>query len=204
MKLKNVLPYILIIVIVAVVLSAVIVIAMEKNGEPKSDDDELTNLTAGQFAFVEHQIQTDASLNGDNSSTSPAYAYLGYPTYNASQLQAVYASTMLPRINDSLKTIFQEGSFIGPSGCHGAQLNVDGIYHFPYTSEGDVVVLAVDGDGVAYLIYNSQPVILKPGEVWYDNQSYSDTLRSYTNPDEMVTINITVIDRITNYGIYGE
>ncbi len=166
----------------------------------KSDDEALPPLTPHQYAFLEHYTESTAELVGNNS--SDAYVYLGYPTYNSSQLAALYTTFRLPVINDSLKTIFQEGSGVGKAGCHGTQMKIDGLYQFPYTSDGGVRLLQVDGDGAAYLIYNSQPIVLNPGEVWYANQTYVNNVRSRVSPDETVEIEVTVIDRIKNYGIY--
>jgi hypothetical protein len=192
----------ILLIVLAAALSAAVVLATQNKSNNGDNSDDLTNLTVHQYVFLEHQTRTEASLNGDNSSNSPAYLYLGYPIYNASQLQDLYKTAALPRVNESLQTIFQEGSLIGPSGCHGAQLKIDGIYRFPFVSDGEVEVLDIDGDGVAYIIYDNQPIILKPGQAWYNNESFSDNVQSLTAPSETVVINVTVVDGIRNYGIY--
>lgn len=160
----------------------------------------LTRLNAHQYAFLEHYTETRAELVGTNG--SDAYVYLGYPTYNASQSSELIKNRFqLPPVNDSLRAIFQEGSGVGKAGCHGTQMNISGIYRFPYDSDR-LRILTVDGDGVAYIVYKGQPVILNPNEVWYDNQTITETVLANKTLDQTVQVNLTIIDRIRNYGIY--
>ena len=171
----------------------------------KSNQEQLTEMNANQYAFLVHSTQTLATLAGSNNTTI-AYQFLGYPTYNATQIAAyIQQYQMLPPVNNSLKAIFQEGSTVGPSGCHGTTLNTSGIYQFPFTSNSTGLnILTVDGNGVAYLVYNGQSLIISPQENWYDNQTYTENVLANETSGQTVEVNVTVTDRITNYGLYDK
>jgi len=197
MRLK---PVIIVAAVIIVVLASVLLaLALRSNQE------QLTEMNDDQYAFVVHSIQTLATLAGSNNTTI-AYQYLGYPTYNATQIAAyIQQYQMLPQINNSLKAIFQEGSQVGPSGCHGTTLNTTGIYQFPYTSNTTGLnLLTVDGNGVAYIIYNGQSLIINPGENWTDNQTYTENVSLSETSNQTAEVNVTTSDKITNYGLYDK
>jgi type II secretory pathway pseudopilin PulG len=197
MKLK---PVLIVAVIIVVVLAAILLaLAL------RSNDEQLTELNTNQYAFVVHSIQTIATLEGSNNTTI-AYQFLGYPTYNATQIAAyIQQYQALPPVNNSLKAVFQEGDTVGPSGCHGTTLNTTGIYQFPFTSNSTgLSILSVDNNGVAYIIYNGTSLIINPQENWYNNQTYTENVLTNDTSNQSVEVNVTVTDRITNYGLYDK
>jgi hypothetical protein len=196
---KGVLVLILIIVIAAAVSATIYWILQNgasTNGQPDA-------LPTNKYLFVEHEIQTLASLPGSND-TFAVYSYLGYPTFSYNQSVIAASSLIFPAVNDSLRAIYQYGTIVGPGGCHGANYSIAGAYGLPYMADptDGVQIVSTDSSGNAYLIYNGKPIVIRPQGIWYNNQSAIENVVPLNSTDgRPIEVNITVIDRITNFGI---
>lgn len=155
---------------------------------------------SNEYVFVEHYVETQGFL-ADNPEIN-AYVYMGYPTYNSTTSQNLLKATWFPPLNKSLKVMLGNGKGIGKEGCHGGEMYLYGAYELPYKKD-NITIKKVDKKGTAYLDYNGEPLVLGPGDVWYNNSSRIEIIH-FTNStvDEDVKVNISVMDRIRNFGIF--
>ncbi|HEY3362883.1 MAG TPA: hypothetical protein VGK06_13995 [Methanosarcina sp.] len=157
-------------------------------------------VSSNEYVFVEHYVETQGFL-ADNPQVN-AYVYMGYPTYNATTSQNLLKATWFPPLNKSLKVMLGNGKGIGKEGCHGGEMYLYGAYELPYKKD-NITIKKVDKKGTAYLDYNGKPLVLGPGDTWYNNRSRIEIIH-FTNStvDEDVKVNISVMDRIRNFGIF--
>lgn len=157
-------------------------------------------VSSNEYVFVEHYVETQGFL-ADNPEIN-AYVYMGYPTYNSTTSQNLLKATWFPPLNKSLKVMLGDGKGIGKGGCHGGEMYLYGAYELPYKKD-NITIKKVDKKGTAYLDYNGKPLVLGPGDTWYNNSSRIEIIH-FTNStvDEDVKINISVVDRIRNFGIF--
>lgn len=196
---KITLALILIIVVVAA-LSAAIYWKQQNDASANGQSD---TLPADKYLFIEHEVQTLASLPGSND-TYTVYSYLGYPTFSYNQSVIAASSLIFPPVNGSLRAIYQYGTIVGPGGCHGANYSIAGAYSLPYMADpaDGVRIVSTDSSGDAYLLYDGKPIVLQPRGTWYDNHSVTENVLPINSTDgKSIEVNITVIDRITNFGI---
>jgi|GEM_PF-2012049 len=157
-------------------------------------------VSSNECVFVEHYVETQGFL-ADNPEIN-AYVYMGYPTYNSTTSQNLLKATWFPPLNKSLKVMLGDGKGIGKGGCHGGEMYLYGTYELPYKKD-NITIKKVDKKGTAYLDYNGKPLVLDPGDTWYNNSSRIEIIH-FTNStvDEDVKVNISVVDRIRNFGIF--
>jgi Uncharacterized protein conserved in bacteria len=157
-------------------------------------------VSSNEYVFVEHYVETQGFLT-DNPEIN-AYVYMGYPTYNSTTSQNLLKATWFPPLNKSLKVMLGDGKGIGKGGCHGGEMYLYGTYELPYKKD-NITIKKVDKKGTAYLDYNGKPLVLDPGDTWYNNSSRIEIIH-FTNStvDEDVKVNISVVDRIRNFGIF--
>jgi len=192
----------------ALIFIIIIVAALSAAAYWKEQNDASTNgqsdaLPADKYLFIEHEVQTLASLPGSND-TYTVYSYLGYPTFSYNQSVLAASSLVFPPVNGSLRAIYQYGAIVGPGGCHGANYSIAGAYGLPYQADytDGVQIVSTDSSGDAYLLYNGKPIVIKPQGTWYYNQSATENVLPVNSADgKSIEVNITVIDRITNFGI---
>lgn len=155
---------------------------------------------SNEYVFVEHYVETQGFL-ADNPEIN-AYVYMGYPTYNSTTSQNLLKATWFPPLNKSLKVMLGNGKGIGKEGCHGGEMYLYGAYELPYKKD-NITIKKVDKKGTVYLDYNGEPLVLDPGDIWYNNSSRIKIIH-FTNStvDEDVKVNISVMDRIRNFGIF--
>lgn len=153
-----------------------------------------------EYVFVEHYIETQGIL-ADNPEVN-AYVYMGYPTYNATTSQNLLKAVWFPTLNKSLKVMLGNGKGIGKNACHGGEMYLYGAYELPYT-KNNITIKSVDKKGTVYLDYDSKPLVLESGASWYNNSSRIQLIH-FTNStvDEYIRVNISVMDRFRNFGIY--
>lgn len=189
----------MVLIALIIVIAGAAAVYWYQNGQAQS-----TGIPPGKYILLEHKVQTLLTIPGD-SDTSRPYAYLGYPTYSYNQSVIAASNEIIPPINDRLKVIYEYGSIIGPGGCHGASFNMSGVYGFPYASDDGMTVLSINSDGTAYLTYDGKPVILGPKETWYDNRTTTEDVLPYNanSSARPLTVNVSVSDRIVNYGIFS-
>lgn len=157
-------------------------------------------LEANEYVFVEHYVETQSVL-ADNPEIN-AYVYMGYPTYNASTSQSLLKAVWFPPLNESLKVILGNGKGIGKNACHGGEMYLYGAYELPY-DKNNITVQSVDKEGTVHLDYYGKPLVLESGALWYNNSSRIELIH-FTNEtvDEYIKVNISVVDRLRNFGIY--
>ena len=157
-------------------------------------------VSSNEYVFVEHYVETQGFL-ADNPQVN-AYVYMGYPIYNATTSQNLLKATWFPSLNKSLKVMLGNGNGIGKGGCHGGEMYLYGAYELPYKKD-NITIKKVDKKGTAYLDYNGKPLVLGPGDTWYNNSSRIEIIH-FTNStvDEDIKVNISVMDRIRNFGIF--
>lgn len=155
---------------------------------------------SNEYVFVEHYIETQGFL-ADNPEVN-AYVYMGYPTYNSTTSQNLLKATWFPPLNKSLKVMLGNGKGIGKEGCHGGEMYLYGAYELPYKKD-NITIERVDRGGTVYLDYNGELLVLNPGDIWYNNSSRIEIIH-FTNStvDENIKVNISVTDRIRNFGIF--
>jgi hypothetical protein len=153
-----------------------------------------------EYVFVEHYIETQGVL-ADNPEIS-AYVYMGYPTYNATTSQNLLKAVWFPTLNESLMVMLGNGKGIGKNACHGGEMYLYGAYELPYT-QNNITIESVDKAGTVHLDYNGNPLVLESGSAWYNNSSRIQLIH-FTNStvDEFIKVNISVMDRFRNFGIY--
>jgi hypothetical protein len=153
-----------------------------------------------EYVFVEHYIETQGVLA--NNPEVNAYLYMGYPTYNYTTSQTLLKAVWFPTLNESLKVMLGNGKGIGKNACHGGEMYLYGAYELPY-SKNNITIKSVDKDGTTYLDYNGKPLILESGASWYNNSSRIQLIHFTNNTvDECIKVNISVMDRFRNFGIY--
>jgi hypothetical protein len=155
---------------------------------------------SNEYVFVEHYVETQGFLEDDPEVN--AYVYMGYPTYNSTTSQNLLKATWFPPLNKSLKAMLGNGKGIGKEGCHGGEMYLYGAYELPYKKD-NITIKRVDRKGTVYLDYNGESLVLNPGDIWYNNSSRIEIIH-FTNStvDEDVKVNISVMDRIRNFGIF--
>jgi hypothetical protein len=155
---------------------------------------------SNEYVFVEHYVETQGFLADDPEVN--AYVYMGYPTYNSTTSQNLLKATWFPPLNKSLKAMLGNGKGIGKEGCHGGEMYLYGAYELPYKKD-NITIKRVDRKGTVYLDYNGESLVLSPGDIWYNNSSRIEIIH-FTNStvDEDVKVNISVMDRIRNFGIF--
>jgi hypothetical protein len=155
---------------------------------------------SNEYAFVEHYVETQSFL-ADNPEIN-AYVYMGYPTYNPTTSQNLLKATRFPSLNESLKVMLGDGKGIGKEGCHGGEMYLYGAYQLPYKKD-NISIKRVDKKGTVYLDYGGNPLILESGATWYKNNSRIQIVH-FTNStvDQDIKVNISVMDRIRNFGIF--
>ncbi len=155
---------------------------------------------SNEYVFLEHYIETQSVL-ADNPEVN-AYVYMGYPTYNATTSQSLLKAVWFPTFNESLKVMLGNGKGIGKNACHGGEMYLYGAYELPY-NKSNITIKSVDKEGTVHLDYYGKPLVLKSGDSWYNNSS-SIQLIHFTNStvDEYIKVNIAVMDRLRNFGIY--
>jgi len=153
-----------------------------------------------EYVFVEHYVETHGAL-ADNPEIN-AYVYMGYPTYNATTSQSLLKAVWFPTLNESLKVMLGNGKGIGKNACHGGEIYLYGAYELPY-NKNNITIKSVDKEGTVQLDYNSKPLVLESGASWYNNSSRIQLIH-FTNStvDEYIKVNISVMDRFRNFGIY--
>ena len=153
-----------------------------------------------EYVFVEHYVETQGVL-ADNPEVN-AYVYMGYPTYNATTSQSLLKAVWFPTLNESLKVMLGNGKGIGKNACHGGEMYLYGAYELPY-SKNNITIKSVDEKGTVHLDYDGKPLILESGASWYNNSSRIQLIH-FTNStvDEQIKVNISVMDRFRNFGIY--
>ena len=131
-----------------------------------------------------------------------AYVYMGYPTYNATTSQSLLKAVWFPTLNESLKVMLGNGKGIGKNACHGGEMYLYGAYELPY-NKNNITIKNVDKEGTVYLDYDGKPLVLESGASWYNNSSRIQLIH-FTNStvDEYIKVNISVMDRFRNFGIY--
>ena len=77
-----------------------------------------------------------------------------------------------------------------------------GAYELPY-NKNNITIKSVDKVGTLHLNYDGKPLILESGASWYNNSSRIQMIH-FTNStvDEYIKVNISVMDRFRNFGIY--
>lgn len=155
---------------------------------------------SNEYVFVEHYVETQGFL-ADEPEVN-AYVYIGYPTYNSTTSRDLLKATWFPPLNKSLKVMLGNGKGIGKEGCHGGEMYLYGAYELPYKKD-NITIKKVDRKGTVYLDYNGKALVLNPGDIWYNNSSRVEIIH-FTNStvDEDVKVNISVMDRIRNFGIF--
>ena len=153
-----------------------------------------------EYVFVEHYVETQGVL-ADNPEVN-AYVYMGYPTYNATTSQSLLKAVWFPTLNESLKVMLGNGKGIGKNACHGGEMYLYGPYKLPYT-KNNITIKSVNKEGTVQLDYNSKLFVLDSGASWYNNSSRIQLIH-FTNStvDEYIKVNISVMDRFRNFGIY--
>jgi len=153
-----------------------------------------------EYVFLEHYVETQSVL-ADNPEIN-AYVYMGYPTYNATTSQNLLKAVWFPTLNESLKVMLGNGKGIGKNACHGGEMYLYGAYELPY-NKSNITIKSVDKEGTVHLDYNGKSLVLKSGDSWYNNSSTIQLIH-FTNStvDENIKINISVMDRLKNFGIY--
>ena len=68
-----------------------------------------------------------------------------------------------------------------------------GVDELPY-QDGELTILSLSPDGMVKLSYQGVPITLKSREEWVNTTSKKDV-------QQYGTVNLTITDRITNYGI---
>jgi hypothetical protein len=153
-----------------------------------------------EYVFVEHYVETRGAL-ADNPEIN-AYVYMGYPTYNATTSQNLLKAVWFPTLNESLKVMLGNGKGTGKNACHGGEMYLYGAYELPY-NKSDITIESVDKKGTVHLDYDGNPLVLESGASWYNNVSRIQLIH-FTNStvDEYIKVNISVMDRFRNFGIY--
>lgn len=153
-----------------------------------------------EYVFVEHYVETQGVL-ADNPEVN-AYVYMGYPTYNATTSQSLLKAVWFPTLNESLKVMLGNGKGIGKNACHGGEMYLYGAYELPY-NKNNITIESVDKEGTVHLDYDGKPLVLESGASWYNNSSRIQLIH-FTNStvDEYIKVNISVMDRFRNFGIY--
>ena len=153
-----------------------------------------------EYVFVEHYVETQGVL-ADNPEVN-AYVYMGYPTYNATTSQSLLKAVWFPTLNESLKVMLGNGKGIGKNACHGGEMYLYGAYELPY-NKNNITIESVDKEGTVHLDYDGKPLVLESGASWYNNSSRIQLIH-FTNSsvDEQIKVNISVMDRFRNFGIY--
>lgn len=153
-----------------------------------------------EYVFVEHYVETQGVL-ADNPEVN-AYVYMGYPTYNATTSQSLLKAVWFPTLNESLKVMLGNGKGIGKNACHGGEMYLYGAYELPY-NKNNITIESVDKEGTVHLDYDGKPLVLESGASWYNNCSRIQLIH-FTNStvDEQIKVNISVMDRFRNFGIY--
>jgi len=153
-----------------------------------------------EYVFLEHYVETQDVL-ADNPDIN-AYVYMGYPTYNSTTSQSLLKAVRFPTLNESLKFMLGNGKAIGKNACHGGQMYLYGAYKLPY-NKNNIIIKSVDQKGTAYLDYDGKPLVLESGASWYNNSSRIQLIHFTNNTvDENIKVNISVMDRFKNFGIY--
>jgi hypothetical protein len=184
---KKVLMAALVIIGIVVLIAGCYSILNSKNG-------------SNEYVFVEHYVETQGFL-ADEPEVN-AYVYMGYPTYNSTTSQNLLKATWFPPLNESLKVMLGNGKGIGKEGCHGGEMYLYGAYELPYKKD-NITIKRVDRKGTVYLDYNGEALVLNPGDIWYNNSSRIEIIHfSNSTVDEDVKVNISVMDRIRNFGIF--
>jgi hypothetical protein len=153
-----------------------------------------------EYVFLEHYVETQGVL-ADNPEIN-AYVYMGYPTYNSTTSQSLLKAVRFPTLNESLKFILGNGKAIGKNACHGGEMYLYGVYKLPY-NKNNIIIKSVDQKGTTYLDYDGKPLVLESGASWYNNSSRIQLIHFTNNTvDENIKVNISVMDRFKNFGIY--
>ena len=153
-----------------------------------------------EYVFLEHYVETQGVL-ADNPDIN-AYVYKGYPTYNSTTSQSLLKAVRFPTLNESLKFMLGNGKAIGKNACHGGEMYLYGVYKLPY-NKNNIIIKSVDQKGTTYLDYDGKPLVLESGASWYNNSSRIQLIHFTNNTvDENIKVNISVMDRFKNFGIY--
>jgi hypothetical protein len=94
------------------------------------------------------------------------------------------------------------GKGIGKNACHGGEMYLYGAYELPY-NKNNITIKNVDREGTVCLDYDGNTLVLESGISWYSNNSRIQLIH-FTNStvDEYIKVNISVMDRFRNFGIY--
>ena len=118
-----------------------------------------------------------------------------------------------PTKNDSLKILYGTYYFhLTPQRQWEDQLNVRGIYSYPYSCESGLVINDVDNNGTIYATYNNESVILKTGDVWTSPVFSIMENRTYMGIDYNVSIKkemyykalLNTTWTVKNLGVYNK
>ncbi len=94
------------------------------------------------------------------------------------------------------------GKAIGKNACPRGEMYMYGAYKLPY-NKNNIIIKNIDQKGTTYLDYDGKSLVLESGASWYNNSSRIQLIH-FTNStvDENIKVNISVMDRFRNYGIY--
>lgn len=114
-------------------------------------------------------------------------------TFNFSEDKILSGS--IPEIKDSTKLISGDGLYVNFNGTDiGAQNFLSTIESLPSDDNADFSVDSIGSDGTLWIKWESQALILRPGEQKVTTEDRIDT-------SGLCIINITTTDTLTNHGI---
>jgi hypothetical protein len=112
-----------------------------------------------------------------------------------------------PPMNESMKILLGTYQIENIPWSLKGNLNVSGIYGYPYKLASGLEIINVDKNGTIYMLYDNNSINLKIGDVWVSpiistrietyNGSYIDSVYSYT-----VEYSRTIT--LTNRGMYDK
>ena len=146
------------------------------------------SISPDKYVFIEHQIHTDGEvIEGDYRG-----AIIDSPTYSFDEKAGTLRGLMNFDVNEALNVVYGNGfSLTGVGG--GKNTMLYGVYELPY-QDGELTILSLNPDGTVKLSYQGVSITLKSGEEWVNTTSEKDV-------QQYGTANLTITDRITNYGI---
>jgi hypothetical protein len=146
------------------------------------------SISPDKYVFIEHHIHTHGEvIEGDYRG-----AIIDSPTYSFDEKTGTLRGIINFDVNEALKAVYGNGSSLTGVGG-GKNTMLYGVDELPY-QEGELTILSVDLEGMVKLSYQGVPITLKSGEEWVDTTSKNDV-------QQYGTVNLTITDRITNYGI---
>jgi hypothetical protein len=153
-----------------------------------------------EYVFLEHYVETQGIL-ADNPYIN-AYVYMGYPTYNSTTSQSILKAVRIPTLNENLKFMLGNGKARGKNACHEGEMYMYGEYKLPY-NQNNIIIKNINQKGTTYLDYDGKSLVLESGASWYNNSSRIQLIHFTNNTvDENIKVNISVMDRFKNFGIY--